>query len=301
MAVGNYGTIRPADVALDDIEVFLHYTPSRNEIGDETITKLNTIDILSENEFDPNNDGNFKLFSGTYTLTLPRDVFNDKGIYTIIIKPLEIRTKITDTGVLAAKSDIKGLIFDSALPEVDEVSGKFANDGLVGYRIEYISKETGLKERNMFRIITSNNKVDSANVNMTNTSQKAIKYVFNDNSTLVFCTVTPSSTSNTKPNATPFIGESDQEVIITNTFFNPIQIEIEMVEHDIETIAYGIYGPQTKSIKDGIFTNYNFDKEIYKQYNLFEILDEFGEPLFEIKEPKTNIDTSKDFDDISNV
>ena len=30
MAVGSYGTIRPADVSPDDVEVILNYTPSRD-------------------------------------------------------------------------------------------------------------------------------------------------------------------------------------------------------------------------------------------------------------------------------
>ena len=61
MAVGNYGTVRPADVSLDDVEVFLHYTPSRNEIGDTTLTKLNTTDVLSEVN-NPNNSNNVEIF-----------------------------------------------------------------------------------------------------------------------------------------------------------------------------------------------------------------------------------------------
>ena len=86
---------------------------------------------------------------------------------------------------------------------------------------------------------------------------------------MVFCTVSPSSASNVKPNVLPFIGQPNQEVIITNTFFNPQMVEIEMVEHDIETLAFGIFGEQTKALEDGIYTIYNFDREIYKQYNLF--------------------------------
>lgn len=305
MAVGNYGTVRPADVSLDDIEVFLHYTPSRNQIGDTTLTKLNTNDVLSQMN-NPNNTGAIEIFGGMYTLTLPKTVFTEKGIYTISIKPIEIRTKILDCGVLAAKSDVKGLIFDTASANLSgQFSSRFRNSGLVGYRVEYLSNDNAdgdVKVRNFFRIITSNNRVDVVNQNLTNTNQKAVRYNFNDNSTLVFCTVTPSSSSNVKPNILPFIGEPNQDVIITNTFFNPIQIEIEMVEHDIETIAYALYGPQSKSMEDGVFTNYTFDKQIYKQYNLFEIKDQFtGEPLFEIREPKTNIDFSKNFDDISNV
>jgi hypothetical protein len=305
MANGNYGTVRPADVSLDDIEVWLHFTPNRNSVGDATLTKLVTNEVLSEMR-NPNNTNNVEIFGGMYTLTLPSTLFNVKGIYTLHIKPVEIRTRILDCGVLSAKSDIKGLIFDTASPDLDpNFTSRFQNGGLVGYRVEYLNpsaSNAGVKVRNTFRVITSNNRVDVVNQNLTNTSQKAVRYSFNDNSTLVFCTVTPNSASNVKPNALPFIGEPNQQVIITNTFFNPIMVEIEMVEHDFETIAYGLYGPQTKSLEDGIYTQYNFDSQIYKQYNLFEIKDQFtGQPLFEIKEPRTEIDFSKNFDDISQV
>ena len=305
MANSNYGTVRPADVSLNDIEVWLHYTPSRNNIGDTTLTKLTTNEVLSEMT-NPNNTNNVEIFGGMYTLTLPSTLFSVKGIYTLHIKPVEIRTRILDCGVLSAKSDIKGLILDTASPDLNAAfTSRFQNGGLVGYRVEYLNPSTsraGVKVRNTFRIITSNNRVDVVNQNLTNINQKAVRYSFNDNSTLVFCTVTPSSASNVKPNALPFIGEPNQQVIITNTFFNPIMVEIEMVEHDLETIAYGLYGPQSKSLEDGIYTQYTFNNEIYKQYNLFEIKDQFtGQPLAEIKEPRTEIDFSKNFDDISQV
>jgi len=305
MSVGNYGTIRPADVSLDDIEVFLHFTKSRNEIGDTELTKLTTSEVLSEMS-NPNNTSTIEIFGGMYTLKLPSTIFDKKGFYTIMIKPIEIRTKIVDTGVLAAKSDVRGLVFDTASLSLEsQFSDRFQNDGLVGYRIEYLSTDSsnsGAKIRNFFRVITSNNRVDVAQQNVNNTNQKAVRYNFNDNSTLVYTTVTPSSASNVKPNSTPYIGESGQDVILTNTFFNPIMLEIEMAEHDFDTLSYALYGPQTKSLEDGIYTIYTFDKEIYKQYNLFEIKDEFsGKPLFEVREPKTNIDNTKQFDDISNV
>ena len=252
MAVGNYGTVRPADVSLDDVEVFLHYTPSRNEIGDTTLTKLNTTDVLSQVN-NPNNPNVVEIFGGMYTLTLPSTIFSEKGIYTISIKPLEIRTSILDCGVLAAKSDIKGLIFDTASTNLNSAyTSRFTNGGLVGYRVEYLDNLRGdVKTRNFFTIITSNNRVDVVNQNLTNTNQKAVRYNFNNNSSLVFATVTPSSASNVKPNVLPFIGEPNQDVIITNTFFNPVMIEIEMVEYDVESLAIGLYGPQSKSVEDG--------------------------------------------------
>jgi hypothetical protein len=79
-------------------------------------------------------------------------------------------------------------------------------------------------------------------------------------------------------------------------------VEIEMVEHDIETLAYGIFGNQSKSLEDGIYTIYNFNDNIYKQYNLFEIKDKFtGKPLFEVREERTNIDFGKNFTNIITV
>jgi hypothetical protein len=101
----------------------------------------------------------------------------------------------------------------------------------------------------------------------------------------------------------PFIGAPNQEVIITNTHFSPFMLEVEIVEYDIETLAIGIFGNQTKSLEDGIYTLYNFNNDIYKQYNLFEIKDRFtGKPLFEVKENRlNNIDFTKGFDDVSTV
>lgn len=306
-STGTYGVVRPADITADDVDIFIHYTPNRNSIGDVKITKvLNPSDYLIPIDDPSKGDSGvstFQLFGGIYTLKLPVTDFGAKGFYTIIIKPVEIRTRIVDCGVLSAYPDIKGILFDIA--EVDpRFVARFDNGGLNGYRVEYldINNTNDAKIHNFFRIITSNNKAEPVNQNLTNSSQKAIRYRFNDNSTLTFCTVSPSSASNVKPNVLPNIGTPNQQVIITNTFFNPLMIEIEMVDHDIETLAYGIFGNQTKSLEDGIYTIYNFSSEIYKQYNLYEIKDKFtGKPLFEVREERNNIDFSKDFSTITNV
>lgn len=298
MATSTYGTVRPADVSINDMEVFLHFTPSRDNIGDTELTKINPNTIMGRMN-NPNSGNNTELFAGMYTLNLPSSLFGQKGIYTLIIKPIEIRTRIVDCGVLSAFPNIKGLVFDTA--EVDsEFIDRFQNNNLNGYRIEYLNSENN-KIPNFFTIITSNNRAEPVNQNLTNTNQKAIRYRFNDNSSLVFSTVTPSSVSNVKPNVLPFIGEPNQNVIITNTFFNPVMVEIEMVEYDVESLAYGLFGAQTKSLEDGVYTIYNFNQQIYKQYNLFEIKDQFsGKPLFEVREPRTNIDFLKTFDNITN-
>ncbi len=180
---------------------------------------------------------------------------------------------------------------------------RFENNGLIGYRIEYLAASgADTKINNVFRIVTSNNRAEAVNQNLTNSNQKAIRYRLNDNSTLVFCTLSPSSASNAQPNVFPFIGQPNQDVIITNTFFNPIMIEVEMVDYDTETLAYALFGNQSKSLDDGIYTIYNFNNQIYKQYDLFEIKDKFtGKPLFEVREERNNIDFTKNFSTIITV
>lgn len=299
MATGVYGTVRAADVSPNDMEIFYHYTPSRTSTGNVQLIKINNPNEIIKKVDDPTNPG--QIFGGMYTLTLPTTIFNLKGFYNLIIRPKQIKTKIIDCGILSAFPDIKGLVFDSSTISSEDLN-KFQNGGLVGYRIEYLTTDPVAPEKkiqNLFRIITSNNKCESVSENLTNTTQKSIKYIFNNNSNLVFCTVTPSSAPNVKPNAQPFIGLPNQNVIITNTFFNPIMMEIEMGEYDFDTLANGLYGNQTKSENDGIYTIYNSDNQIYKQYDLFEIKDEFDKTLYEVRQERTEIDFTKDINQIT--
>jgi len=299
MATGNYGTIRPADVSVEDVEIFYSFTPSRENVSDVQLLTLDPAEVLLPAN-DPNNVS--EIFGGLYTLKLPTDIFGTKGYYNIIIRPKQIRTTIQDCAVLVDNQDVVGIVFD--INSIDtNLQNRFENGNLVGYRVEYLKEETGTgqdKIQNLFRIITSNNRALPISQNQGN-SNASQAYTFNDNSSSVFCTVSPSSAPSIKPNATPFIGNPQQEVIITNTFFDPVMLEIEMVEFDDETLAYALFSNQTKSLEDGIYTIYNFGNQIYRQYNLYEVKDQFsGKPLYEVREQKFDIDPTKDFDDITN-
>lgn len=298
MSTGTYGTVRAADVSPFDVDITVFYSTNRQSPVSNTF-KLSSGNLVNA----PDATNGIDVFGGLYNLTLPVNQFQNKGIYTIVIKPVEIKTRIVDCGVLSALPDNKGVVFDISDPSVANFVSKFENNNLVGYRIEYLdTANPSQKVRNLFRIITSNNRAEPVTQNLTNTNQKAIRYRFNDNASLVFCTVTPNAPTNVKPDVLPYIGVPNQEVILTHTFFNPIMMEIEMVEHDIETLAYGLFGNQTKGLDDGIYTLYNFDNNIYKQYNLFEIKDRFsGKPLYEVKEERVSIDFTKNFNDIANV
>ena len=301
MAVGTYGNIRSADVSPEDVEIILNYTPTRDETDNFTLTKLNAPSILQP-YYNNNNTGgspDVEILGGLYNLRLPAEQFNALGIYTLFIRPAQIRTTILDCGVLSSLPNVKGIVIDlNAVPS--EYRNKFVTQGLVGFRIEYLNDD-GTKIPNFFRLITSSFFCEPVVQNLTNSSQKSVRYRYTENNTnIIFCTLTPSSAPTNKPNATPYIGQPNQNIIITNTFFNPITMDIEIVEHDISTLARALYGNQTKSMEDGIYTIYDTSNNIYKQYNLYEIRDQFNELLYEVRQDRgSDIDFSKNFTNIT--
>jgi hypothetical protein len=301
MATGTYGTLRPADVSPEDVEIILNYTPSRDETNNFVLTKLDPTAVLKPyfNNDATGGNANIEILGGLYNLTLPADQFNQLGIYTLYIRPAQIRTTILDCGVLSSLPNVKGIIIDlNAVPA--QYRNKFVNQGLVGFRVEYLNTD-GTKIPNFFRLITSSFFCEPVVQNLTNSNQKAIRYRYSEgNTNIIFCTLSPSSSPTNKPNATPFIGQPGQNIIITNTFFNPVTIDIEMVEHDFSTLAIALYGNQTKSIDDGIYTLYDTSNNIYKQYNLYEIRDQFNDLLYEVRQDRgDNIDFSKNFTNIT--
>ena len=297
MAIGTYGISRPADVSVNDISVYYNYTPNR-ETSNNTIYSLNASEILEycylpdEEQDIANYDEN--LLEGLYNLRLPASVFNQLGIYTIYIKPKVTPILVVDCSVLSALPTVKGIVVNvNDLPE--ELR---ANNALQGYRIEYVNSD-GTKLRNTVRYVVTSNKVVPVSENVGNTSQRAIRYRFDDTGSLMFLQVTPSSSSDVKPNALPFIGNPGQTILISNTFFTPLTIEVELVENTLDTLADIVAGEQIKDVQKGILTHYDKDRVITKQFNLYEIKEDVTDvPLFEVKEKRTSIDETQNFDDI---
>ena len=301
MAVGSYGIIRPADVSPADVEIIYHYASGRTANSTVQYKKLTPQDVLTPVYHNGVTGGqsNVEILGGLYNLQLPADQFNAVGIYTLMIRPAQIRTTILDCGVLSSLPNVKGIIINlDAVPE--QYRNKFVEQGLVGFRIEYLNSD-GTKIPNFFRIITSSFYCEPVVQNLTNTVQKAIRYRYTNTPTnLIFCTVSPSSSPTNKPSATPYIGQPNQSIIITNTFFNPITLDIEIADHDFSTLAIGLFGNQTKSMEDGIYTIYDSSNNIYKQYNLYEIRDQFNALLYEVRQDRgNNIDFNKNFSNIS--
>jgi hypothetical protein len=300
VAIGTYGTNRPSDVSPEDVEIVMVYTPSRDQTENFILKNLDASTILRPYFNNANTGGsNNEILGGLYNLTLPATEFTQLGIYNLYLRPAQIRTNITDCGVLSALPNVKGIIIDINNVPV-QYRNKFVQQGLVGFRVEYLNSD-GSKIPNFFRIITSCFYCEPIVTNQTNSIQKSIKYRYVDGVTnLLFLTLSPSSSSTNRPNATPFIGQPNQNIVVTNTFFNPTMLEIEMVEHDISTLAIALYGNQSKSIDDGIYTIYDSNNNIYKQYNLYEIRNQFNSLLYEVREDRgENIDFSKNFSNIN--
>jgi len=306
MAVGSYGIVRPADVSPDDVEILYHYAADRLSTTGVTLKKLTSNQVLTPiyhtgTTTSDSTAVGVEVLGGMYNLQLNASDFSNLGVYTLHLRPKQIRTTITDCGILASLPSVRGLVIDlSQVPSADR--NKFTPQGLVGYRIEYINPANNQKLPNFYKIVTSSFYCTPVTANLSSSTQKSVRYQYSEGATnFMFLTITPSSAPSNKPNTVPFIGSPGQKIILTNTYFNPTTIEIDMVEYDASTLAYALYGNQSKAVTPGIYTIYDKDNNIYKQYNLYEIKDDFNDTLYEVREKRTDIDETLNFDTITNI
>lgn len=266
-----YGTKRPAFITSNDVDIFYTYRPNRNTDSSE-FSGFKKIDsnILSTVDAKDENGLSLGTLPGAYNLKLPLSIFGNVGIYTIYIKPKEIDATILDVSSLASYSNIRGIVIsennNSGSAEI------FNNGGLVGYRVEYINTDDG-ERSSEYRFITSNNRCEPVAQNMNNSTQKGVTYRFNDSSNLLFCTLTPSAAMSFNSNNTPFIGTVGQNIKLINTKFNPVMYEIELVEHDIETISTMLEGDQIRNLNSGLITTFTKNGEIYHQAHYGHVVD----------------------------
>lgn len=283
---GIYGTVRAANINPElDVDILYYYRPTRSTTSDDfpTFMSLDTSYLVKAED-----EGGTIL--GLFNLELPLDKFNKKGIYTIYIRPKELNVTIRDVSVLAAYPDVKGVIFDTG-----DLNG---DDDLTGYRIEYFD---GQERSETVRLITSSHLCEAVLANVADGFPQETRYRLTDTSSnYLFCTVTPSTATSYKSNYAPYIGKPNEKVVLINTKFDPIMLEIEMVEHDDDTISYMIEGDQVRNRDNAIITTYNDDREIYKQQDYYTVKNELGVPLYDVKQKRENIDGSQAYDNVIN-
>lgn len=288
---GLYGTVRSAKIdPQKDAELFYFYRPNRSTTA-EDFSKFKRLDAsnLVPSEAEGLND----VLPGMFNLRLPLDTFNDTGIYTVYIRPREYMTNLQDVSVLADYPEIRGVVINKGA--VGDVTD------LTGYRVEYFDASTNKRTDRAF-IITSCNFCKPIWVSVTDSVNMPKRYQYTDSSSnLLFCTLTPCSYGDYSPNVAPNIGTGIPEkdlVAVINTKFSPVMIEIEMVEHDAETITTMLEGDTIMDHDRAIMTHYNDNKEIYQQYDFYEQKNSLGEPLYSVKRKRENIESSEDYDNI---
>lgn len=288
MAVGLYGVNKLADVTIDDVDILYAFSPSREEIGDVQLRPL--FNSITNSDFR-------KLIGadGMYKLRLPANIFNKLGYYSILIKPKTFQTTVLDCSYVVTNDNNqlniskKGIVIPSL---------QFSrNNSLVGYQIEYFDTND-VKINNLTRIITSSDLV-SVNVNNNTVNQGATTYVLDPAGTILFLTVTPDQGSLISNNVKVDIGQKNQKVLISNTFFDPFYVEVEMVDQTIKTLSYALYGNSTRDLQSGILTYFNDKNYIYRQYNLFTQKSAFEYGNIDVREQRTITNFDQDFQRIS--
>lgn len=288
MAVGLYGVNKLADVTIDDVDILYAYSPSREEIGDVQLRPLfNAI----------TNADLRKLIGadGMYKLRLPANVFNKLGYYSILIKPKTFQTTILDCSYVVTNDNNqlniskKGIVIPSL---------QFSrNNSLVGYQVEYFDTN-GVKINNLTRIITSSDLV-SVNVNNNTVNQGATTYVLDPAGTILFLTLTPDQGSLISNNVKVDLGVKNQRILISNTFFDPFYVEIEMVDQTIKTLSYALYGNSSRDLQTGILTYFNDQNLIYKQYNLYTRKSAFEFGNIDVREQRSITNFNQEFSQVS--
>lgn len=247
---GTYGTIKPAVISPEEAEVFYFYRPSRSSDAAD-FTAFKKLDGCLSNCQYENDSENALNLPGMYNLKLPMDKFGKKGVYTIYIKPKEETVKIVGYGSLVSFPDVNGVVFN--VSDLDDYTG---TNELVGYRIEFSDGS--------YKIITSSNICEAVKQNSNNASENGVRYALNSNGGLLFCTLTPSDTMSFTTNNDGG-NYNGQTITLVNTNFNPVMVEVEMVEHDAETISTMLEGDQLRNLDEGMITTFNKDGGIYHQ------------------------------------
>ena len=305
MSIGVYGTNIPIHIdsnklsSLVDISYCYNESRAYDSLSSSKFKSLPS-SVLANCTREVESDSNLdEIVDGMYTLQLPLSDFNKKGFYTVYIKPKEYAINITDVGCLSAYSDVRGIILDTNAITDDDIIQNMArtNNGLVGFRIVFLD-ENGVRE-DYYRIVTSNNKCEPVIQAPNSSSDKTYTYRYDDSSSLTFLTVSPSSAPTFKSNATPYIGKPTQRILLVNTLFEPIQLDIEMVTHDADTISNMLEGSQLRDLDNGLVTTYNEKNEIYAQSEHYTLKENAsGNPVYEVKKNKTDsIDFSQTIDD----
>lgn len=287
MSLGVFGSKKLADITKNDVDILYSYSPTKEEVGNLVLKPL--FDNLSPSDFQ-------KLFGadGVYRMRLPAAVFKDLGNYTVLVKPKTFETQILDCSfvVSSVANQVEVSRRGIVIPNL-KING---GSNLVGYQIEYFDSN-GQKIRNFFKIVTSTDLVSpSTNTNTSNPGSKT--YTLDPNGSFLFLTVTPDEGGSISSSQGTNIGQQGQTISISNTFFDPVLLEVEMVDQNIKTLSYGIFGDSQRNLETGVYTIFDENGKIYKQYTLGTAKTLTNNGSIEFRQKKENINLNQTFSDL---
>ena len=301
MSTGAYGQTIPSRVTSNDIDIFYAYHESRtSDSVENSVFKKLPSSILSDVLYDSEGNSTDNILEGLYNLRLPLEYFNRKGFYTVYIKPKEIPAVIADVSSLTSFPNVRGIVIDSNDSSINDESFKnkiHDNNALVGYRIIFLN-DNGTRE-NYYRLVTSNNRCEPVVQSSNESGNKSYTYRYNETSSLSFLTLTPSVAPSFKSSSAPFIGKPSQRILFVNTLFEPVMLDIEMTDHDIDTLSNMIEGSQLRDLDNGLVTTFDDNGNIIHQSEHYTLKDPAtGTPVYEVKKKKTSdIDYSQTLED----
>ena len=169
---------------------------------------------------------------------------------------------------------------------------------LIGYQIEYFDVNN-VKIKNFHRIITSSDLVSISNSTASSTNPNSTSYILDSNGSQLFLTLTPDEVSLISNTQAPDLGFKGQNIIVSNTFFDPVMMEIEMVDQTVKTLSYGVFGNAVRDDSNGVFSIFDENQNLYKQYNLLTIKSQFNNANLDVKQERTNINLNDNFFNLS--
>lgn len=287
MSVGIYGSKTLATCDFNDVDILYAYSPNRESIGEVQYKPM--YGSVTENEF-----RKMLGVDGSYKLRLPATIFNKLGFYTVMIKPKSFQTQIIDCSFVVTNNQTEIQISKKGIV-IPKLS--FQNTGsLIGYKIEYFD-DNNVKIKNFHRIITSSDPV-VVSTNNNNSNPNSTSYNLNSNGNYLFLTLSPDESSLISNTQKPDLGKAGQTIIISNTFFDPVMIEVEMVDQNIKTLSYILTGNSTRDLKTGKITYFDENNLVYKQFLLNTRKNTFTDANIDVKEEVKNIDQTQTFNDL---
>jgi hypothetical protein len=289
MAIGLYGIKKLATVSASDVDVLYAYSPDRESVGDQSYqplfsSNISTADFIQMLGAD-----------GMYKLRLPANIMNKLGFYSILIQPKQIQTVITDCSYIVSSDSNnvtisnRGIVIPSA---------QFPNSNLIGYIVQYFDTN-GNKINGLNRIVTSSSLVSVSTNNTNNNIQGAMVYTLDNSGTNLFLTLSPDE-NNLISNATPVnIGIRGQTILLNNTGFDPISIEVEMTDTTIKSLGFGMYSNSTRDLGTGVYTIFDDQNRVYRQYNIYTQKLTNNSSSLDIKEQRTIQNPGTDFASIT--